>query len=189
MTRSLCTIALLALLATEASAQMTRPQIGCPAYDSAMVGAPDRSIGSAGVQGGGTSMYINVPGGNTVSERDLGVVFVNLTLIKQGSPAKLRVQVSAHYVGEEPPIDQRQGELLVDDTLRFDLGTMRADPGAAFPNGVKTWYLSGALDPASFPMLARARTATFRTGAGSWGYPGTILRDIRGAYAALLCRN
>ena len=180
-----------AALAAQVMPPQARPQLGCAAYDSLMQGAPRRDPGAVAVQRVRGGLFISLGGPATVSSLDRGITGVGLIIRgdSAATPATAAIQINANLV--EPtgrPIDDRQGRLILDDSTMIDLGSMGQTAGDPFPDGTKTWYLYAPVPPGSLVPLARARRVIFKAGGTAWDFPERMLRDLRGALAAVACR-
>lgn len=191
--RSLTVAALLAALSTPARAQQRGrpiPQSGCALYDTLMAGARHRDLGSALESGRGGSHLIHVVGPGVIRSDARGVGDVQFTIRGDTGvpPESASVQVSVHLVEWNPrPIEERQGSLVVDDSLTVDIGTMAQDSTMGFPSGERMWNVYGVAAPGAFVRLARASKVELRLGRTRWKFPRSELDDLRGALAAYAC--
>lgn len=184
---------LLAVPATVAAQtpMVGRPQLRCPAYDSLMRGArqSDPGVAAAQLLRGARMIHISLPA--RIADNDHGITDVSLTVRADTGvgPEGSALQVMAHLnEQEERPLSERQGLLLLDDTLTIDIGSLGQTPGATFPNGAKTWYLYGPAPHGSIVALARAKQIEFKAGSTRWPFPPELVRNVRGGLAALVCR-
>lgn len=195
MLRQTLAVALLFLpaeLQAQQGAAVARPQIRCASYDSLMTGVKLGDPGPASVQGLRGTRYISIAGTWSISDQDRGITGVDLT-VRADSGAGVRgasVQVMVHLSEQsERPLPERQGLLVLDDSITIDLGSLAQTPGAEFPNGVKTWYLYGPAPRGSLLVLARAMKIEFQAGVTRWTFPDKLLQNIRGGLAALACQR
>jgi len=187
------TLLALMLLPLPLSGQAVYPsaQHHCAAYDSLMVGARHDRPGNTTVSRDHGARKIHVVGAMMVSERDHGILGVGGTILGDSgvgidsASVQLNVQIAELT---ERPIEERQGVLVIDDSLSYDLGTLTQTPGLTFPNGNnKTWYLFGFAPKGTVQRLARANKAQITIGTTRWRFPSDAFEQWRGALAAYVC--
>ena len=179
------------VLAAQRTMPEARPPLRCAAYDSLMAGATRTVAGPVAPQTAGPETFIPAMLPSAVDERQTGVAFVSFTVRTTAARglAGASLQVNAQTVGEEErPITERQGRIVLDDSITIDLGTMSQSPGASFPSGTKTWYLYATAPRAQLVAIARAKNVYFKVGSTSFQVPVELLDRLRGAVAVLGCR-
>jgi hypothetical protein len=180
-----------ALLLAQPPARV-RPVLRCPAYDSLMVGVRRSDPGAAQGQAIGGNRFFNGGGAESMSDRDRGIRGVGLSL--RGRTG-VRIDSATFQVNvqtieqEERPLEERQGVLILDDSVSIDIGSFSQTPGATFPNGVKSWYLYAPTPPGTILRAVRAERIDIKVGTTRWSFPTSYLRDLRGMVAAYVCAD
>ncbi|HTK55995.1 MAG TPA: hypothetical protein VL295_04180 [Gemmatimonadales bacterium] len=180
---------------TGLAAQRVMPEarlpLRCAAYDSLLAGATRTVAGPVAPQTVGAETFIPAMLPVSVDERQTGIAFVSFTVRTTAARglAGASLQVNAQTVEqEERPITERQGRIVLDDSITIDLGTMSQSPGATFPSGTKTWYLYATTQRAQLVAIARAKNVYFKVGSSSFQVPVELVDRLRGAVAVLSCR-
>ena len=179
-----------ALLGAQHGPATPRPQIRCAAYDSLMQGVDPAEPGVAAIQSSNGNRFISIGGPFAVRGDDEGITRLTFAIRAtrgQGvGEASMQVTVFLNEQNERP-LDERQGMLILDDSVRIDLGSMSESAGDPYPNGKKSWFIYGPVPRGSLVRLARARTLDLKVGSSRYALSATELRDLRGGLAALAC--